>query len=111
MTYQPFLTDNFKRDIEKYPDQRARVDALIRRILVNPQDRSHLLQYKYRKNLRGKRSRHLSTNFLIVFIACDECIENGFREKGWNNCRLCSGKSEKKVVFLSFGKYDVTYKK
>jgi len=111
MVYRPFFTDHFKRDIEKYPDQKAKVEAVVSRILTSPQHRSHLLKYKYGKDLRGKRSRHLSTNFLIIFILCDECIENGFREKGYNNCSFCTGQPEKRVIFLSFGTYDVTYKK
>ena len=111
MVYQAHRTDNFERRIEKYSNQKARIEALINRILIDPRHKSHLLNYKYGKDLRGKRSRHLSTNFLIVFMLCDECIEQGFREKGYNNCSFCTGQPEKKVIFLSFGTYDVTYKK
>lgn len=111
MVYQPYLTENFKRDIEKYPDQKARIEALINRILIDPQHKSHLLQQKFRKDLRGKRARHVSKNFLIVFIPCDECIKEGFREKGYNNCSFCTGQPEERIVFFSFGTYDVTYKK
>ena len=111
MAYESYFTKNFEKNTERYPDQKLRVEALINRILDDPQHESHLLQYKYGKDLRGKRSRHLSKNFLIVFIPCDECIEKGFWDKGYNNCSFCTGQAEKQVVFFSFGTYDVTYRK
>lgn len=111
MVYVSYRTKSFKKGIEKYAHHKARIEKLINRILVNPKNNSHLLQQKYRKDLRGKRSRHLSTNFLIVFMACDECIEEGFREKGYNNCSFCTGQPEKRIIFLSFCTYDATYKK
>jgi len=82
---------------------------VVLRILDHPFHRSHLLEKKGGIDLRGKRSRHVSGNFVIVYVVCEECIQNGFRDKGWNDCAFCSGAPLKRVIFLAFDQHDDIY--
>jgi mRNA-degrading endonuclease RelE of RelBE toxin-antitoxin system len=109
--YEPFYTKSFQSCLRKYRDKRERVEKLINRILQNPIQSSHLLTKKKGIDLRGKRSRHLTGNFVVVYIVCEECIESGFYDKGYNNCSICKGEPKKRVVFLAFGKHQDVYSK
>ena len=69
-----------------------------------------MLRRGKRADLRGKRARHLTPNFVVLYAVCEECVQAGFLQKGWNDCgRICDGKPHRRVVFLGFGKHDVAY--
>jgi mRNA-degrading endonuclease RelE of RelBE toxin-antitoxin system len=108
--YQPFYTRSFFDCLEKYRHLQDRVLILVERIVQNPKSRqSHLLKKERGIDLRGKRRRHLSGNFVVVYVVCDECIIKGFRAKRYNDCFGCEGKPLRRVIFLAFDKWDDIY--
>lgn len=107
----PYFTEQFKEDFDKHRHLREGIADLVAKICGNPGHKSHLLKKKKRTDLRGKRSRHLSGNFVGVFMVCEECMDKGFRDKGWNACNFCGDIPPKSVVFLAFDKWDNIYKR
>lgn len=110
LPYEPFYTSSFFDCLKKHKHLQERVLKLVERICEAPKSpKAHLLQMKKGVNLRGKRRRHLTGNFVVVYVVCDECIEMGFRAKGYNDCLGCEGKPLKRVIFLAFDKWDDIY--
>lgn len=72
-SYQPLFGPTFKKCLEKCPHLKERIQSFIRKILGDPYFASHLLKKKGKIDLRGKRSRHLSGNFVAVYLVCEEC--------------------------------------
>lgn len=107
--YKPLYTQTFKECVDKYKDKKKRVERLVSKILEDPTHKSHLLIKKKGIDLRGKRRRHLDSNFVVIYVVCDECIENEFRDKGYNDCAVCTGKPLKRVIFLAFDKHQDIY--
>lgn len=108
-TYKPFYTVSFFDCLQNYPELQERVLQLVERICENPKHKSHLLKKKKGVDLQGKRRRHLTGNFVVVYVVCDECITKGFRSRGYNDCLGCEGKPLKRVIFLAFDKWDDIY--
>lgn len=109
LPYKPYYERSFIECLEVYKDKAERVLVLVERILADPKWQSHLLEERRGVDLRGKRRRHLGHNFVVVYIVCDECITQGFRDKGYNDCAFCTGEPLKQVVFLAFDRYDDIY--
>jgi len=108
--YEARYTRHFEKCLQKHRDKKKRVKTLVERMLQHPYNQSHLLNKKRGIDLRGKRSRHLgSGNFCILYMICEECINNGFRDKGYNDCPHCTGQPLKMVIFLAFDKHDDIY--
>jgi len=107
MKYEGYFTKTFKESIEKYPDKKKRIKALIDKILYNPFYRSHRLKKAKGIDLRGKRSRHLTNNFVIIYTVCDECINSNLQK--YNQCINCDGQAKKRVIFIAFGTHKDIY--
>lgn len=109
--YEALYTKTFQKTLAKHHDKTKRIERCIEKILKNPKHDSHLLKKTKGIDLRGKHRRHLTGNFVIVYMICDECIENGFRDKGYNNCSNCDGTPRRRVIFLAFDKHEDIYSK
>ncbi len=110
--YRPLYTEVFVECLEKHRGQQDRVLKLVERILEAPKIRqAHFLEFRNGVDLRGKRRRHMSNNYVVIYIVCEECINKGHRTKGYNNCHFCSGKPSNNVIFVAFDKWDDIYKK
>lgn len=109
-SYHPKYTESFKKCVDKHKDKKKRIESLVNRILENPYYKSHLLQKVDNIDLRGKRSRHLTGNFVMVYMICEECIKEAFRNK-YNYCQNCAGELIKQVIFLAFDKHQDIYSK
>lgn len=110
-SYRPVYAKSFDKCLKKHQDRKKRIEKLVQRVLKDPKLQSYLLTKKGQVDLRGKRRRHLGGNFVIVYMVCDECIDEGFRKAGYNNCSFCEDKPAKQVVFLAFSKHDDIYSK
>lgn len=102
---------SFERCVKRYKGQRKPIEGVVQKVLRDPFHLSHRLRKRRKIDLRGKRSRHFSDSFVVVFSACDECIEKGDREKGWNDCWFCEGEALKRVIFWGVGKHDDVYRR
>jgi len=110
LKYVPVYTEVFFECLEKHRDKQNRVLELVVRILEAPKIRqAHFLGVKGGVDLRGKRRRHMSHNFVVIYIVCEECIAKGHRARGYNNCHFCSGKPTNRVIFVAFDKWDDIY--
>lgn len=110
--YSPLYTEVFVECLEKYREQQNRILELVERILEAPKiPQAHFLQLKHGVDLRGKRRRHMSGNYVVIYIVCEECIAKGHRAKGYNNCHFCSGKPSNNVIFVAFDKWDDIYRR
>ena len=110
--YSPLYTEAFVECLEKHHEQQNRVLELVERILESPKSpQSHLLKFKHNVDLRGKRRRHMSGNYVVIYIVCEECIAKGHRAKGYNNCHFCSDKTSNNVIFVAFDKWDDIYRR
>lgn len=110
--YVPFYTEVFFECLEKHRDKQNRILELVERICENPKVRpSHFLGFKKGIDLRGKRRRHMSGNYVIIYIVCEECISLGHKTKGYNNCHFCSNKQPNWIIFVAFDKWDDIYSK
>ena len=110
LKFVPFYTEVFLECLEKHRDQQIRVLELVERILQAPKiQQAHFLGIKRGVDLRGKRRRHMSNNFVIIYIVCEECLAKGHRAKGYNNCHFCTGKPSNRVIFVAFDKWDDIY--
>jgi len=107
-TYQPFYTQTFLDCLDNHREQQERTLELVSRIVENPTVQSHFLDYKGGVDLRGKRRRHMSGNFVIIYIVCEECFKMHHRGK-FNNCACCTGELTDWIIFLAFGKWDDIY--
>jgi len=111
-SYEAIFTPRFNACIKQYegnPQTKKRVKSVIDRILENPKTQSHLLKKERGIDLRGKRRRHVSGNYVLVYAICDECIKLGHQK--FNNCNICNGAPQKRVIFFAFGKWDNIYSK
>ena len=108
--YRPLYTEAFVECLEKHHEHQNRALELVERILENPKSQlSHLLQFKHGVDLRGKRRRHMSGNYVVIYIVCEECIAKGHRAKGYNNCHFCSEKQSNWIIFVAFDKWEDIY--
>lgn len=109
--YQVAARDSFRRCLRQYPDQKDRVRKFMNRLQTDPYHpgKSHLLTNRQGIDLRGKRGAHVSRNFVIIFMVCEECINRSFREKGFNRCDPCPETPEKRLILLGFGPHKVAY--
>jgi len=110
-SYEGFFTPTFKECLESYennPQLKKRVQSVIDRILENPKVQSHLLKKERDIDLRGKRRRHVSGNYVLIYAICDECI--ALEYQSINNCiNICDGKPKKRIVFFAFDKWNDIY--
>lgn len=110
--YVPIYTQVFFECLKKHRNKQGRILELVERILEAPKvPQAHFLGFKRGVDLRGKRRRHMSGNFVIVYIVCEECIAKGHRAKGYNKCHFCSGKPSNNVIFVAFDKWDDIYRR
>jgi len=110
--YEGTFTPTFNACIqqcESNPQMKKRLKSVIDRILENPKVQSHLLRKEGGIDLRGKRRRHVSGNYVLVYAICDECINSGHQK--FNNCGGCDGVAKNKVIFFAFDKWDKIYSK
>lgn len=89
VAYRPLFTKSFQGCIEQNRRLEKRVHQLVARILKNPYQNSHPLGNKYGKDLRGKRSRPLTQNFVVVFQVIEE---------------------KNQVIFHAFGTHKAVYR-
>lgn len=109
-TYESLYWETFGECLKKYKHLTQRVETIARRVAADPlSPQSHLLDYKKGIDLQGKRSRRFANHFCIIYMVCDECIDKGFKEQGFNNCYFCTGEPLKRVIFLGFGIHDDVY--
>lgn len=109
MNYKPLYTEAFNNCIEKHKDKKKRIKSLVNKILRDPFYKSCLLIKVKGVDLQGKRRRHLTANFVMVYAICEECIRQNYLQ--YNNCTNCNGKPKKRVVLIAFAKHDDIYKK
>ncbi len=107
MEYEGIFTKTFKECLKKHPDKKKRIKVLVDKILTNPFHQSHLLKKLKGVDLRGKRRRHLTGNFVIIYTVCDECIKLNFQQS--NNCINCNRQPKKRVIFIAFGTHKDIY--
>jgi len=108
--YVPFYTEVFFECLEKHRDKQDRVLELVERICEAPKiPQAHFLGVKKGVDLRGKRRRHMSGNYVVIYIVCEECIAKGHRAKGYNNCHFCSEKQSNWIIFVAFDKWEDIY--
>lgn len=110
--YERFYTNTFKRYLKQHtkknPILKKRIESVINRILENPKSSlSHHLKKERGIDLRGKRRRHVSGTYVIIYAVCDECIELGHQKL--NQCSICNGTPKKRVIFFSIGHWDSIY--
>lgn len=108
--YVPVYTEVFFECLEKHRDKQDRILELVERICEAPKiPQAHFLSVKKSVDLRGKRRRHMSGDFVVIYIVCEECITMDHRAKGYNNCHFCSGESTNHIIFVAFDKWDNIY--
>jgi len=109
--YEASFLPPFVRHLRQYPDQAPRVHRFLERLLTAPYEAggSHPLGDKEGRDLRGKRGAHVSRNFVIVFMVCEECMHRGYREQGFNACEPCPEAPLKRVMLLAFGPHKKAY--
>jgi Txe/YoeB family toxin of Txe-Axe toxin-antitoxin module len=109
--YEPAYSPTFLECLKKHSDKKDRIEKFVKRICDDPYYRSELLEKKRDIDLRGKRSRHLSGNLVFVYLICEECVRNDFKNI-YNYCSSCKDEvGAKKLVFLAFAKHDDIYSK
>lgn len=110
-SYEGFFTPTFKECLGPYennPQLKKRLQSVIDRILENPKTQSHLLKKERGIDLRGKRRRHVSGNYVLIYAICDECIL--LKHQIFNNCvDICDGTPKKRIIFFAFDKWDDVY--
>jgi hypothetical protein len=113
MAYEPLFWETFdecKQEHSRNPNLIHRLETIVKRVIETPlHPQSHWLERKGKIDLRGKRSRHFASHYCVVYLVCDACINNRFRELGYNNCHFCMGEKLKRVIFLAFGHHDDIY--
>lgn len=98
--YHPEIKDCLK----KYPHLEKRFKKKKNYILENPLNLGEPLKY----NLKGLRSLPFASNFLIIYIVCEECKRLKYQEI--NKCGMnCSKIPENTVIFLYFGPHNSAY--
>jgi len=108
--YVPVYTEVFFECLEKHRDKQDRVLELVERICEAPKiPQAHFLSIKTGVDLRGKRRRHMSGGFVLIYIVCEECIALGHRAKRYNNCHFCSGEPTNRIIFVAFDKWADIY--
>ena len=108
--YTPFYTVSFSKCVKRHLSRCDQIRALETRILRDPFVSSHALTVKGEVDLRGKRARHdAGGRFVIIYMVCEECLNRGYREAGFNDCNGCEEIPENGVVFLAYGSHDDVY--
>ena len=112
--YESLYTEAFNKCFEQYrrtnPRLEKRIRSVINRILINPKSpQSHFLQKEKGIDLRGKRRRHVSGKYVVIYAVCDECIK--LEHQKFNQCSICNGKPQKRVIFFAIGHWDSIYLK
>jgi hypothetical protein len=108
--YKPFYTASFQKCVRQYRSRRDRIAALEGRVLQNPMAASHGLSVKRGVDLRGKRTRHdEGGKFVVLYMVCQECVDNGYRKAGYNDCDGCEDIPPNGVIFLAYGQHDDVY--
>jgi len=109
--YEAVFLPSFLRCVKRHPDQQTRVRDFVRRLQADPYQagESHPLAVRGGVDLRGKRGAHISRNFVVIFMVCEECINRSFRAKGLNRCEPCPERPEKRLVLIAFGPHQVAY--
>ena len=109
--YEGFFTPTFKECLRSYENNlqlKKRVQSVVDRILENPKFQSHFLDKIRGIDLRGKRRRHVSGNYVLIYTICDECIL--LKHQVFNNCaNICDETLKKRVIFFAFDKWDDIY--
>jgi len=113
MAYQPLFWDSFANCKENHKRDTVlieRLEKMVNRVIENPyHSQSHLLDKKGGIDLRGKRSIHFASHYCIIYLFCEDCIKNGFKQKGFNNCYFCSAMPHNSIIFLAFSHHDNIY--
>lgn len=108
---EPLYTPTFKTHVKNHPHLQDRIKDLVGKILDEPlHSQSHLLGPGKKVDLSGKRARHLSGNYVVVYMYCKECIDNEHKGK-FNDCSFCETYPEDTVIFVAFAKHDNIYAK
>lgn len=109
--YHAVVSAEFQRAAGNHKELLKRLEALRDRICQAPYaPQSELLGRGKKVDLRGKRSWHMTGNFVVIYAVCEECVQQGFLQKRWNSCAgICDAEPQKRVVFLGFGKHDLAY--
>lgn len=110
--YVPLYTEVFFQCLEDHRDKQERILELVERICKAPKiPQAHFLDVKKGVDLRGKRRRHMSSNYVVIYIVCEECITLGHKAKGYNNCYFCTGEKTNHIIFVAFDKWDDIYRR
>ena len=106
MRYEAVFEDLFAANLKRYASMRGRVQKRIDQLIQDPyQATERLGRAATGKNLLGCRSVHIGRNFRVIFVVCEECLE----ERDCEYC-FCDGLAAKTIVFLTVGPHDKAYK-
>jgi len=104
VAYVARYTTDLKTCLEKYAHLKNKFEKKKDYILESPLLLGEPLKHK----LNGLRSFPLGSNFLIIFIVCDDCRR--LKQKNINGCPHCEQTPKNTVFFLLFGPHDLMYK-
>ncbi|MFQ5812580.1 MAG: type II toxin-antitoxin system RelE/ParE family toxin [Anaerolineae bacterium] len=103
--YQPVFEDLFVRNQRRYRSLRKQIQRRVDQVLDDPYTGTERLgRIPGRLDLRGCRSVHVTRNFRIIFVVCEECRQ----APGCRFC-FCEGLQDKAVVFLTVGPHEKAY--
>lgn len=109
MAYKPLFLEGFRRDLKRYAGLSKQIKRRVDHILQNSYHNSELLTKKA-VDLRGKRSARVTRNFRIIYTVCEECINRGFKKKGYNDCPDCSKtEPDNEMIFFLVGPREKIY--
>lgn len=113
MAYQALFWETFEECKHTYRKNQVllnRLQKTIDKIIESPlRPPAHWLTKVKHIDLRGKCSIHFADDYCVVYLICDACINNGFRDKGYNKCHFCTGVPEERVIFLAFDHHKTIY--
>ncbi len=108
--FRPQFAKGFAKDLRRYAGLRRQIQNKVEQVLDDPYRSSELLTIGRWSDLRGKRSVRITKKFRLVFAVCEECLNRGFKDRGFNNCAGCTKTvPDDIVVFLSIGPRDTAY--
>ena len=94
----------FVKGLQRYRSLRRRIQRRVDQILADPYRGTERLGRAGGLDLRGCRSAHVTRNFRILFVICEEC-----RQVPECQFCFCEGLPACTVVFLTVGPHEKAY--
>jgi len=114
--YAVKLTSTFAKCMKKHGNRKKAVERVLRDLRRDPyglHDSHPLEDREGQANLLGKRACHLfNTQFVLVFIVCEECVNQGHYAEGRNRCSDrddCKGQPLKRLLVIAFEVHSKAY--